>query len=493
MATSMMSILVILLVTVMAISALSPQAHASKANPRVIIVGAGMSGLSAAKTLSDAGINDFVILEATGRIGGRVKKTDFAGLSVEMGANWVEGVGATDQINPVLPLANTLKLRKFRSDWSNISANIYRQQGGLYDKSEAQAAFDMGEKLEAFVENVSLRLEAHKEKDISILAAQRLMNYVPSTPLEMAIDFSLYDFESAESPTITSLMTTVPMPTFANFGDDSYFVADPRGYESVVHHVAKQVLSTNSKGVITDPRLKLNQVVTEIRYSPSGVIVKTESGTVYRGEYAIVSASVGVLQTKLIEFLPSLPMWKILAIYQFDMAIYTKIFLKFPKTFWPTGNGTQFFLYAHEQRGYYTYWQSFENEYPGANVLMVTVTDDQSRRVEQQPDSDTKAEIMQVLRNMFGKNIPDATDILVPKWWSDRFYKGTYSNWPVGVDKYEYDQLRAPVGSVYFTGEYTSQLYTGFLHGAYLSGIDSANMLIGCVKKGMCKFHGTNV
>lgn len=86
--------------------------------------------------------------------------------------------------------------------------------------------------------------------------------------------------------------------------------------------------------------------------------------------------------------------------------------------------------------------QSFEREYPGANVLMVTVTDDHSRRVEQQPDSDTKAEIMEVLRNMFGKNIPDATDILVPKWWSNKFYKGTYSNWPISVDRYEYDQLR---------------------------------------------------
>ncbi|PIA40516.1 hypothetical protein AQUCO_02500315v1 [Aquilegia coerulea] len=303
----------------------------------------------------------------------------------------------------------------------------------------------------------------------------------------MAIDFSKYDFESAESPRVTSLMTTIPMATFTNFGEDSYFVADPNGYESVVIDVAKQVLTTRKDGLITDPRLKLNQVVTVIRHSPSGVIVKTEDGSVYRADYVIVSVSIGVLQSKLIDFQPDLPMWKVLALYQFDMAIYTKIFLKFPSRFWPTGNGTQFFLYAHERRGYYTYWQQFEHEYPGSNVLMVTVTDDESRRVEQQPDSETKAEIMQVLKNMFGKNIPEATDILVPKWWSNKFYRGTYSNWPVGVDRFEHDQLRAPVGKIYFTGEHTSAPYTGFLHGAYLSGIDSANQMIGCVKKGMCK------
>lgn len=71
------------------------------------------------------------------------------------------------------------------------------------------------------------------------------------------------------------------------------------------------------------------------------------------------------------------------------------------------------------------------------------MTDEESRRIEQQSDNQTKAEIMQVLRKMFpGKDVPDATDILVPRWWSDRFYKGTFSNWPIGVNRYEYDQLR---------------------------------------------------
>lgn len=90
----------------------------------------------------------------------------------------------------------------------------------------------------------------------------------------------------------------------------------------------------------------------------------------------------------------------------------------------------------------YVNTQHFEREYAGAHVLLVTVTDDESRRIEQQPNSVTKAEVMEVLRAMFGKNIPEATDIFVPRWWSDRFYKGTFSNWPIGVNRYEYDQIR---------------------------------------------------
>lgn len=51
--------------------------------------------------------------------------------------------------------------------------------------------------------------------------------------------------------------------------------------------------------------------------------------------------------------------WKLVALYEFDMALYTKIFVQFPYTFWPTGPGTQFFIYADERRGYYPIWQVY--------------------------------------------------------------------------------------------------------------------------------------
>ncbi|KAJ1686401.1 hypothetical protein LUZ63_017791 [Rhynchospora breviuscula] len=458
------------------------------AAPSVIIVGAGFSGISAAKTLSDAGIKDFLILEATDHIGGRIRQQNFAGINIEIGANWVEGVNGP-QVNPIWDMANKIQLRNFYSDYSNLSANTYKQGGGLYDASEVEKSIDVADGVNEDGEKLSQSLPSSGRQDISILTMQRLKNHVPSTPLDMVIDYYNFDYEFAEPPRVTSLQNTVPLATFADFGEDVYFVADQRGYQSVVYYVANQFLkSERSTGAITDSRLMLNKVVREIRYSARGVTVVTEDGSVYNADYVMVSASIGVLQTKLIKFTPDLPKWKILAMYQFDMAVYTKIFVKFPTKFWPEGNGTQFFLYANERRGYYGIWQSFEREYPGSNVLLVTVTDEESRRIEQQSDEETKAEIMEVLREMFGKDIPDATDILVPRWWSNRFFKGTFSNWPIGVNRYEYDQIRAPVGRVYFTGEHTSEHYNGYVHGAYLAGIDSANMLIKCMKRGMCRF-----
>uniref|UniRef100_A0A453JC52 Amine oxidase domain-containing protein n=1 Tax=Aegilops tauschii subsp. strangulata TaxID=200361 RepID=A0A453JC52_AEGTS len=101
---------------------------ATAAGPKVIIVGAGMSGISAGKRLSEAGITDLVILEATDHVGGRMHKRDFGGISVEMGANWVEGVDG-GEMNPIWPIVNsTLKLTNFRSDFDHLASNVYKEK-----------------------------------------------------------------------------------------------------------------------------------------------------------------------------------------------------------------------------------------------------------------------------------------------------------------------------------------------------------------------------
>ncbi|KAJ4829075.1 hypothetical protein Tsubulata_030974 [Turnera subulata] len=359
-----------------------------------------------------AGIRDILILEATPRIGGRVMKTTFSGYTVEMGANWLFGGGP--MVNPVLEMAKKIKLRTYLNDYENITSNTYKQEGGLYPKKLVDEVEEVAAKRDKFNEKFSQILSSKKKDvDVSILAAQRIFSkQVPKTPLEMVIDYYHNDYEDAEPPRMTSLKHTWPREEFVDHGSDPYFVSDPRGFETVVQYLAKQFLSP-LKG---DPRLKLNKVVKEIIYSKEGVAVITEDGSIYKAKYAIVSVSVGVLQSDLIEFKPKLPLWKRVAIADYSMTIYTKIFLKFPYKFWPSGPGTEFFLYTHERRGYYALWQHLEFEYPGSNILMVTATADESRRIEQLADKEIEAEIMEVLKKMFGDNVPKPQDMLVPRW-----------------------------------------------------------------------------
>lgn len=69
-------------------------------------------------------MDDVVILEATDRIGGRIRKEEFGGVTVELGAGWIAGVGGK-QSNPVWELAHQSNLRTFLSDYSNARYNIY--------------------------------------------------------------------------------------------------------------------------------------------------------------------------------------------------------------------------------------------------------------------------------------------------------------------------------------------------------------------------------
>ncbi|XP_074316274.1 polyamine oxidase 1-like [Silene latifolia] len=453
----------------------------------VIIVGAGMSGISAAKKLQESGIHDFLILEATNRIAGRIHKTQFGGHTVEKGANWLHGVGGPEK-NPMFEIAKTIKLKNYYSDFSNVSLNTYKQEGGKYPKEEVEAALSKTESNEEFGTEFAEKLSANKDvdDDMSLLAAERLNNMEPKTPLERMVDFYSFDGEQAEAPRVTSLKHVLPRPEYSLYGEGEYFVADERGFEGIVHEIAKTCLAYKD-GRVIDARLYYNKVVTEIEYSVTGVTIKTEDGKVFHARTAIISPSVGVLQSNLIKFKPELPLWKRRAIDEFSLGIYTKIFLKFPRKFWPTGPGTEFFFYVHERRGYYAIWQQLENEYPGSNIMFVTVADQESIRIEQQPDEETKAEIMEVLRKIFGKHIPDATDIMIPRWNSDRLYKGTFSNWPAGYTDEKHDHLRAPIGSLYFTGEHTHRELFGYADGAYFAGADTAKDVINCIKRQVCK------
>ncbi|KAK9015489.1 hypothetical protein V6N11_006594 [Hibiscus sabdariffa] len=446
----------------------------------VIIIGAGVSGISAAKVLAENGIADLLILEASDRIGGRIRKESFGGVSVELGAGWIAGVGGKAP-NPVWEIAAKFGLRSCFSDYSNARYNIYDQSGKI---------FPSGIAADSYKKAVDSAIQRLRDQESNCVEDVPDGTESPLTPIELAIDFILHDFEMAGKlfHSCFSLFgfqeksKVEPISTYVDFGEREYLVADERGYEYLLYKMAEDFLFTSEEKIL-DNRLKLNKVVRELQHSRNGVTVKTEDGCIYEASYVVLSASIGVLQSDLICFRPPLPRWKTEAIEKCDVMIYTKVFLKFPYKFWPCGPDKEFFIYAHERRGYYTFWQQMENAYPSSNILVVTLTNGESKRVEAQPDEETLKEAMGVLRDMFGSEIPTATDILVPRWWNNRFQRGSYSNYPIISNNQVVNDIKAPVGRIFFTGEHTSERFNGYVHGGYLAGIDTSKALLEEMRK----------
>lgn len=65
----------------------------SSTHYQVLILGGGLSGVMAARELQRAGIQDYLLVEARDELGGRLMSHTFDdGLTVELGANWIEGL-----------------------------------------------------------------------------------------------------------------------------------------------------------------------------------------------------------------------------------------------------------------------------------------------------------------------------------------------------------------------------------------------------------------
>lgn len=81
---------------------------------RIVVVGAGMAGIVAARTLVDAGV-EVTVLEARDRIGGRVFTDDSLGTPLDLGASWIHGVRG----NPITAIADAAGIERLPSDYES--------------------------------------------------------------------------------------------------------------------------------------------------------------------------------------------------------------------------------------------------------------------------------------------------------------------------------------------------------------------------------------
>lgn len=81
--------------------------------------------------------------------------------------------------------------------------------------------------------------------------------------------------------------------------------------------------------------------------------------------------------------------------------------------------------------------------------------------------------------------VPEPIDFMYPRWSTEPWTYGSFSNWPPGTSLATHQNLRANISRLFFAGEATSSTYFGFLHGAYFEGL-KAGMTVAGLATGRC-------
>ncbi|XP_072983947.1 polyamine oxidase 5-like isoform X2 [Typha latifolia] len=433
--------------------------------PSVIVIGGGISGIAAARTLFNASF-EVTLLESRDRLGGRVH-TDYSfGCPIDMGASWLHGVCNE---NSLAPLIRCLGLKLYRTSGDNsILYDHDLESYALYDKHghqvPQQIVIEVGETFErilketvkvrnehandmSLLQAISFVLDRHPHLRQEGLAYEVLQWYICRMEAWFAADVDTISLKNWDQ-----LFLNVQEHVLS--GGHGLMVL---GYNPVIEALAK------------DLDIHLNHRVKKIARSYNRVTVTVEDGTNFVADAAIITVPLGVLKANLIKFEPELPEWKVSAISDLGVGIENKIALQFSTVFWPnvevlgmvaqTSYACGYFLNLHKATGH--------------PVLVYMAAGRFAYDIEKLNDEESVNLVMLQLRKM----LPNATEplqYLVSRWGTDPDSLGSYSCDLVGKPADVYERFCAPVDNLYFAGEAACIDHSGSVHGAYSSGITAA-------------------
>lgn len=508
----------------------------------VLIIGAGMAGLSAANYLLKNGMEDFIILEARKRIGGRIISIPMKNQNVELGANWIHGVLG----NPIfeIAMANSLvNIINIPKPHKVIAATEDGKQvpfGVLHEIHEAYVCFlrrceeyflcqylpppdihSVGEHINLEATIYLERLPSSEEKKLRrlifdcLLKRETCISGCNSMDEIDLLELGSYTELQGGNIMIPSGFSSILAPLTKNIAPDKILTdhavskikwdSDEHSSQKALEDVGEESEDSDQTVIEDVSKSASDKTVnpgegtslTDVTRKPkkkfaNSVEVVCENGQSFYANHVICAIPLGVLKDSATTlFDPALPQYKIESIERLLFSTVNKIFLEYDRPFlnpeiteimllWESANTPE-----DISESWYKKIYSFSKV--SETLLLGWLSGKEAEYMESLPSETVSAACTKILRKFLNDPfVPEPQRCVCTSWKKQPFTKGSYTAIAVGASQSDIESLAQPLfrnvhdkkPALLFAGEHTHSNFYSTAHGAYLSGQAAARRIL---------------
>ena len=441
----------------------------------VVVVGAGLAGLTAARRLVDAGA-EVVVLEARDRVGGRTLTLPAAdGTPIDHGGQWI---GPTQ--DRIAALAARFGVTTYPSYERGLNTEFrdgraHRFDGQLPDGGDPVSAVAMGQairELDAMAARVPLEAPWIAEDALawdSQTVETWLQTRVTAGRARIWLRAAIRGTMAAEARDLSLLHTLF---VIRSAGGLARLIATAGGAQERRFHQGAQAISIRLAESLGD-RVVLGAPAQVVRHGDGGVEVEANGRSVAAGR-AIVAVPPAIAGR--IVYRPAMPGWRNQLTQRVPMGSVIKVHALYEEPFWRQ-EGLSGLAVSDSGPVRIVYDNSPEDGSPG--VLVGFIEGEQARTWARRNPADRRAGVLACLADYFGERAGRPRELLERSWADEEYSGGCYAGYfPPGVWTSFGQALREPIGRLHWAGTETATAWTAYMEGAVQSGQRAADEVL---------------
>lgn len=432
----------------------------------VVVVGAGMSGLTAARTLTDAGLK-VAVVEARDRVGGRtLSKTLSNGVVVDMGGQWV----APTQ-RRVLKLVESLGLTTFKTFDRGASValrnGVAQRYTGLLPTDDPDVAADVEQGMARIGElAASVPLESPWTHPLAAQLDQ--MTYAEWIDRNLLTDLGRWIFRF-QAPAVFSVdaseLSVLHVAFyFGSAGGPDIITATSGGGQDSRFAEGMQGLANGLAAGLKDA-IHLGQPVDAITQDGDGVLVRAATLSI-RARRAIVALPPTLAGR--IRYSPPMPPLRDSLTQRMPMGTALKMMFVYDTPFWRSEGLSGLVLTDCDVPQLV-----FDNSPDDAScgILLGFTEGIPARTWMQVAPAERQSAGVETLAQVFGPRARNVVEYVEHSWTDEEYSRGCYAGtMPPGAWRSFGKGLREPVGKIHWAGTETATDWSGYVEGAMQAG-----------------------